>query len=314
MKLLFVGDLHLRGQNPRNRRGSYYDDCFAKLSEIKDLSVLYNAPVVHTGDLFDSPMVSYSVFGALADYLSGFSPVWFAVPGNHDLIAHNLDKVSRTPFGALTKLGYVQADKVIGTSYEIRGVGFDPTLDRDLHEYKVTFLTDKCRVLVVHGMLLPQRPVFDKYSYVEDVAEVTQADVVLSGHYHSAFITEAKGKKFINPGAVMRINASEEEIKRMPHVVLFDTDNGKTEILPLKVAKPGDEVLDRSAIVLNNDRDAHMQEFLLSLDYTSESRFLNMQEIMEKIIKDEKLDPNITTIAMNKLSEVREASRERKSI
>ena len=191
MRFLIVGDLHFRGTNPRSRIGDYQADMLAKVDEVCRIAKERHAQVLHVGDLFDSPGVSYGVFGALDNILQKYDP-WMTIPGNHDLWGHSLSTLPRTPYGALAASGIINdihADQYVRLDSDaIIGVGFDHTLDRDYHEYKPEFPTD-CRrkILMVHGMLMMREPPFDRFSTVDEAAKVTTADIVLTGHYHEPF-------------------------------------------------------------------------------------------------------------------------------
>lgn len=318
LKLLIVGDLHLRGQNPRSRKGDYLKDCFEKLNEVANIARNNNAEIIQVGDMFDSPGASYSVTGELADCFIKNSITPFVIAGNHDIFGHNLTTLDRTPLGLLFTLGIVErVNSLVGFGmdmFECIGRDFDHTLDTDYSEYiNLPFSdTSTVKILVIHGMLLPESPGFDmKHSTIEKVSQVTNADVIISGHYHLPFIKRVNGKLFINPGAVMRMSATESEIGRMPHVVLLDTDglidpNYTPDIIPLKCAKPGEEVLDRSHIEINEARNESMEKFISSLEATGESKFLNIQQIIEDIAIKEGVDKDIIDAALERLAAARE--------
>jgi len=298
MKLLLVGDIHFRGSNPRNRVGDYLKDCLSKIDEVQSIAERHDAHIVQTGDIFDSPSISYGVFGKFVESLR---LPWFAIAGNHDIFAHNLSTLDRSPIGVLYKTKKVKPVEELG----LLGVSFDYTVDLDLHEYKPQFGSGT-KVLVVHGMLLEHKPVFDKYTLIDEVCKITTADVIISGHYHLPFEVIKHGKLFINPGALMRMSATEEEIQRIPHVVLLNTELMVYTIIPLTCAKAGSEVLDREAILENREREERMAQFIASLEFTSESRFLNLQEIIERVIANEGYVSDVCTQALDNLARARE--------
>lgn len=298
-KFLVVGDIHVKGANPRNRKDNYLETCLTKVQEVVDIANMYDIPVIQTGDIFDSPVVSYGVLGALAEIIKTTKQPWYCVAGNHDLIAHNISTLPRTGYGVLCSTGIIQ--NITDTIPFLRGVPFNYTVDKDYSEYKVEFPeTKNLKLLVCHTMILPDTPIFERYSLIDNI--VTDADIIISGHYHLPFTKSYNGKTFINPGALTRLSATEEEIKRMPKVVLLDCVTGKFDYITLKTAKTGVDVLDREAITENKAREEAMENFLASLSYNSESRFMNLQEIIERVGDD----PEIVNKALSKLSEARE--------
>jgi DNA repair protein SbcD/Mre11 len=310
MRLLIVGDLHFRGTNPRSRRGDYQADMLAKVDEVCRIAKERHAQVLHVGDLFDSPGISYGVYGALAGVLQKYDP-WLAVPGNHDIWGHSLSTLPRTPYGALDAsdiIHDIHGSPVVWSDRDaVIGVGFDHTLDHDYHEYKPVF-PDDCRrkILVVHGMLMMSEPPFERYSLVDEAAKVTTADIVLTGHYHEPFSIILNDKLFLNPGSLCRMSATDAEISRTPHVVLLDPESMYTEWIPLECAKPGSEVLDRSVIEESKERSEKMESFLASLEFASGSRMLNLQEIIDRIVAVEGASYEVVEMITQKLAAARE--------
>ena len=314
MKFIIVGDIHLRGNNPRSRKGDYQEDMLNKIKEVNDLAVEHKATVLQVGDLFDSPSVSYGVFGKLAAILN-MHPPWFTISGNHDIFGHSLETLARTPYQALVSseiIKNVESDVFYddnGTKIEVVGVSFDNTLDKTMYEYKPTYIyQDSIKILMVHGMLLPHTPPFERYSLISEVARVTTADIIISGHYHMPFIHKENNKMFINPGALCRMSASKEEMQRTPSVVLTNTNHNPVmpQIIPLKCAKPSEDVLDRTIIEETNERTEMMEKFISSLEFTSESRFMNLSDIIESIARQDNIPEQIINKAMEKLAQARE--------
>lgn len=191
------------------------------------------------------------------------------------------------------------------SNIQVTGRGFDYTLDTDYSEYIVPD-HDGLKILVVHGMLLPESPPFDmKHSLVSEVAKRTNADVVVTGHYHLPFTYRINGKLIFNPGALMRISASISDINHRPKAVLLNTDTLYAKDIYLEV-KPADEVLDRTKIEADTQRELDMQRFINSLTVTGETRFMDIQRIVESIAEKENLHPTIVREALNRVSIARE--------
>ncbi|MDJ1630995.1 hypothetical protein QNN00_14240 [Bacillus velezensis] len=111
--------------------------------------------------------------------------------------------------------------------------------------------------------MLDHTPPFDRFTLIKDVE--TTADLVLTGHDHTGYgiYERADGKTFVNCGAICRLSASQTEITRKIEVLLIDIQNRKydLELIPLQSAKPGEEILDRSAIEREQERQYAMEEF-----------------------------------------------------
>jgi DNA repair exonuclease SbcCD nuclease subunit len=307
---LIVGDIHIRGDNPRNRIGNYFEDCKQKLNEVFEIAEKENATIIQVGDFFNSPSTSISVVSEIVTLLRDNKayPI-YTVAGNHDIFAHNLSTLNRTPLGFMLEqsfLYHVDDLENMDTGIDFIGRDFDFMTDSDYSEYVTPEHPGKLQILVVHGMLMEKSAPF-KHSLMEEVAKITAADVIISGHYHLPFKRIYRGKLFINPGALMRMSATEEEMSRVPQVVLIDTDNWENcKEIPLKCAKSGIEVLDRTAIEINEEREENMALFISSIENTGEQKFMNLQEMMEQIASQDNLDTLIIKEALERLSKVRE--------
>jgi len=317
-KILLVGDLHLRGDNPRNRKGNYFQDCLAKLEEVFDIAQRYGAMIVQVGDVFNSPSTSISVVSDFAYFLQGHERRIYTVPGNHDIFAHNIETLPRTPLGMLLRLEIMETASRTMWDFDLRGVPFDHTLDHDGHEYVNIDFTDKDRpnILVIHGMLLPRSPGFEmRHTLIEDVAKTANADIVVSGHYHQPFMQRTNGKLFINPGALMRISATHEEIERTPQVVLLDTDRAlDTDYMPVAIpltcARPGEEVLDRTQLETEETREENMRKFVGLLEQHGEEKFINLQSLIEGIANAHHLGQDVIEEALARIAKIREQKKE----
>ena len=121
---------------------------------------------------------------------------------------------------------------------------------------------------MVHGMLL-DKPFIKgiPYTLIEDIVN-TKAHITLSGHYHSGFgIVKTHDKYFINPGSLVRITNSLIEVDRIPKVALIDLgEDIHVELLQLKSAAKGIDVLDRKEIENHIFKSERLFEFKQSVD------------------------------------------------
>ncbi|WP_371366252.1 hypothetical protein SRRS_06940 [Sporomusa rhizae] len=321
MKFLFVGDLHLRGTNPRNRIDDYKEAVKAKLREVFALAVQHQVKaILCPGDIWDRPEVS---IGVLVEFMQVFRecPVdFYTCAGNHDIHGYNLDTYDRTSLRLLAELvpkfHVIHEDSVwfndgIFANCNV-AVSFSPysgKMDREGYGYDYPHDVGESllRIHIAHGMLLDHTPPFDRFTLIQDVQ--TTADLILTGHDHHGFgiYRRADGKVFCNPGSLTRISASTGEMERPIQVALIDVHD-KTDftidLLPLKSAKPGSEVLDRSKIEADQKRQYAMEEFAALIQTgTGEKVLLNINDIVESIAATEKLAPEVVQKTLAKIHE-----------
>jgi exonuclease SbcD len=330
IKLIFTGDWHIRGTNPRNRLGDYRADIKDKLREVFQLAKNTEAAaIVVPGDIFDRPEVSIAVLLEFAEVLNESEVPILTTPGNHDIYGYNLATYWRsslrllemlvpklTVFTETTQRHHLKAgttEVVISfTPYsakmDINGYGYDPNTDID--PALLTGLSKNTyKIHVAHGMLLDHVPPFDRYTFIQDA--YTTADLVLTGHDHTGYglYKRPDGKLFCNPGSLTRLAASVNEIGRTVRVALIAVNGHEStqQFINLAAAKPGDEVLDRSKIDLDKKRIYAMETFsTLIQSKTGDKVLLDVNQIMEEIAKLEGAAPHIVKAALEIIDQQRE--------
>lgn len=314
MKLLFIGDLHLRGTNPRNRIDNYWEAVSAKLREVFALAERHQVrAILCPGDVFDRPEVATGVLLEAMELFRHCPVNFYTCPGNHDIYGYNLETYMRTSLRLLSEL-VPRLRIMLGPAryrYDDVAVTFMPysgRMDHDGYGYSPALRLPDTRlhIHVAHGMLLDHTPPFDRFTLIQDVQ--TEADIVLSGHDHTGFgvYHRADGKIFCNPGSLTRMSASINEIERTVQVALLDTDTRNIDLIPLQSAKPGSEVLDRSKIEADQKRQYAMEEFAALIQTGSGERvLLNIGDIVATIATQEQLPAEVVTATLKKIEEQR---------
>ncbi len=328
MKLLYFGDPHIRGTNPRNRKDDYKEALKNKFREIFSLAKYKEVEAIITpGDIFDRPEVTNGVLLEFADVLKESPVPIYTTAGNHDIYGYNLDTYNRTSLRVLElivpQLEVINDNTknvILNDSYTKVALSFQPySQDIDKNGFGYSPVNpegdDYFKIHTAHGMLLDHDPkVFDRFTYIGDVK--TEADLVLCGHDHLGFgrYDRADGKAFLNCGAICRLSASEAEIERTVNVALItvtgdeqDNHTAEIELIPLQSAKPGDEVLDRSKIEAEQKRQYAMEEFSsLIQDKQGNKAVVDVNAIVEAIAEKEKYEPDVIQIALEKIAEAKE--------
>lgn len=254
MKILFLTDTHFTGKAPSSRIDDIQETILNKLLDVKKIIEDEAIDIVlHGGDMFHTPDVSNQFTGKIANILKEYNAPMYVLPGNHDIYGYNTNTLGNTKLGLLEKTGVIkiidrQSPIVLndnGFKIGIEGQEYHGHIDEDMTEdFKIYNLNVDYNILLTHSMLLDHK--FHesvKHTLIQDV--ITQADLVLAGHYHPGF----KEKKiddvwFFNPGGMLRVDASTEIVKSMPRIVVFDIQKDKFnyKYVELPSAKPGNEV------------------------------------------------------------------------
>lgn len=316
MKYLFTGDWHLRGTNPRNRVDDYKSAVITKLREIFMIAEKEDVrAIIIPGDIFDRPEVSIGVLLEFVEVIRECKIKIITTAGNHDIYGYNLDSYNRSSLKLLEMLVpnfkvfldptevFLDGDNEVSITF----CPYDVRMDHDGYGYSPgKNLEAKVHIHVAHGMLLDHEPPFDKFTLIKDVN--TTADLVLTGHDHTGFgiYKRADGVIFCNPGSISRMSASITEIERPIQIALIDIVDAKIDIklLPLESARPGNEILDRSKIESEKQRQYAMEEFAaLIQDSTGGKVLLNINDIVEAIATQESFDADVIKKTLEKIEE-----------
>lgn len=339
VKFIVTGDLHWTGKNPKARIDDYKLALKDKLIDIFQSAIVNKCQgVIIPGDVFDSPGASLSIISELGSILYSCArmdvktnpnvvtnPVLpmkiYTIGGNHDFYAGNESSMNRTPYGLLQQFNILtHLNELVfpGKGIVLQGHSYHAEItDRDINyylPYESDFYDDlpPVKILVTHGMLLDKSPGYEiRHTLMSEVAAHPNApDVLINGHEHNGFgIKNINNTLFINPGSIGRIKATEENINRIPQVALLTIpENGEpfAELIPLKSAKPGIEVLSREHIEQEKKRRSITDDFMKLLTEEGESNYQDLEEIMAGIAERESLPPHIAKEGLRRLEEARE--------
>lgn len=321
MRFLYFTDTHIRGTNPQNRIDTFPETLHKKITEVMDIAKKYKVDVVlHGGDIFDRPDISPSLVREFVLLLNKSSFPIYAVAGNHDIYGQNPLTINRTMLGLLDSTGIIniiEQDEIKlldDGDMKIQLTGRSYSYGMDSNDKTRSYVVKKDEkvdfaVHMVHGMLL-EKPFFKDMSYtlIEDILD-TQADMTLCGHYHTGFgIKNLDGKYFVNPGSLVRINNSVNELLRMPKVVVFDIQKSGINVkeVMLKSALPGHQVLDRSRLEAMSFKERKLAEFVQSVYSTGQYNTVDVTRIIEQISQQDNLKQEVVKEALRRIGFVEE--------
>ncbi|SHE33981.1 metallophosphoesterase family protein [Caloramator proteoclasticus] len=315
MKFLFFTDTHIRGTNPRARLDDFEKTLYNKFEELLSYVRLNNIDyVLFGGDLLDRPDVSLSVMQKFIDVLNKFPKPIYMVLGNHDIYGQNPNTVNRTIIGILETLGivWILDDKPVELNdgkVKIKITGSSFTYDIDVDSSKSKYITNKgeCDYLIhiAHGMLM-EKPFIKEvpHTTIDEIIQRTEADITLCGHYHTGYgIIKIENKYIVNPGAIVRINNSIAEIKRQPSFAVIDiNENISVYIEKLKSAPRGEDILDRSFIKIQEQREILFNNIIQTVNTYGEFEMLSINQIVEEVAKKESIPDEIKKEVLDRLT------------
>jgi exonuclease SbcD len=264
---LFATDAHVRGSSPEGRIDDFPEAVLDKLRQIGELARTEGSEaVVFGGDMFHEPDPATSVVTSVIRILKGYPCPIYTVWGSHDVFGYSEQTLKRSALGVLIEahvLRMLDARKATQVGpFDLVGLSHSYTLDRTEGAYDLSRLELQgtrgkgILVEVVHGMLLakPFKVALD-YTLIGNVH--TDAQVVLSGHYHPGFGTVRLGKTvFCNPGSLGRLeNTAANRTRRVCVAEVMDVE-GDVNVVHVELStRLGTEVFDDRIVEVDDKRE-----------------------------------------------------------
>lgn len=247
---------------------------------------------------------NFSLIKAYENY-----PSLIGVLGNHEMPGGNYNEEAhkQTPYYLFEKIGiplmkFVTKENPIifetedGLKIAITGTNYHLDIDKPGYEddYIVEEKLGDIHIHIVHGFLTEKyKGKMFHHTLVKDIAHKTKADITLTGHDHIGFdLMEVDGKYFLNPGAILRLSNDKKEMNREIKVYSLEItkENGVVfEKIPLKSAKKGTEILDRSKIEKSKAKKKLLEEFKQKVRAGTESNSIDIISFINSFKENEEL-------------------------
>lgn len=289
--LILSSDWHLTDQTPPCRTDDYLETQADKYDQIRTLQEKYKIPILVAGDIFDfwkpSPFLLRWALDNLPDDI-------YAIPGNHDLPAHNIGRYEESGFGVLEAAGKVRWVREAGkgsASFKkgfgiIYGYHYGKEIDPDPLYFELG-----TSVAMIHQFVYKGRAPFPgaqgKLSGI--LKQTSKYDLVLIGDNHKPFTHREGNTLYVNPGSLTRRKA--DQINHKPRVYLYYAESNEIEPVYLSIDP---SAVSRFHLDKNKERDERIDSFVnklkgnfdLSLDFEENLRdFLKVNKISNYIEK-----------------------------
>ena len=326
MKILYFTDPHVMGKNPRSRKDEFPRTILDKLDWVLGYADRNGiTTVLCGGDLFHRPDTAESVVNDVIDVVKRYPSITiYGVGGNHDFYGYNPDTIPRTMLGILDKTGIYKLIKPgevhkIGNVI-ITGQHADYRLDRGNEwGYVGTAKSNDwgCpgaspmvtySIHISHGFLTDHKwPDMVPHTVIDDIQDKVKCDLLLTGHDHHGFGIIKRGEKtFCNPGALGRISAAVGEMNRDVNVCVIDTDTFEVSLIPVSIALPADEILDRAELEKEKEQERGMNMFIAEVGEFS-VEVSGTLEVIEAIAGREELDEAVIAESIKRIEIAHEA-------
>lgn len=308
-KYMFIADTHIKGVNPINRKGDFYQDIMFKIDEIIEKAKINEVKaIIHCGDVYDSANVSLLMIDDFIDKIEKAKIKMYINPGNHDLIAHYWNNSKSSALAHIFRRSdyIIKLDKLFDKDNNvlIQGFPYYHNCESDIKEKGIYADIDKrfkgYKIAVTHAMIVKKLFPFEIMQILDKDIK-TNFDTIICSHYHLAEgINEMDGVRFVRLPVLGRTSIRETRIK--PSVAIFDTETKKIEIIPLTSAKKGSEVFDLEKVEKSKSYADEVDKFINSLT-AEKMEQLDLLGIIEKLAKDNNLDETIKKCVISRIGE-----------
>lgn len=315
---LFIPDTHFDNRTPGSRIDDYLSTTMEEFYEIlymaRKLKCHY---IVHLGDVFHRPdpmgVCRNQVLEALSHDLSG--EPWefdkFVVVGNHDTGNCTYD-LKYSALGTLIKVGAIQ--KVdYSEKYGVAFGHFEKNIEKNIKEGM--FLTQPAVIWATHAMVLKQGG-GEQGEYVEfsKTDFNPECKLLINGHVHAASSDEKNGVQFINPGSIARNELNDDNLYKVPQVVVVDYYRDGSKIRcsyqPLKNIKPGSDIFNYIEVKKEKLRVKEVGEYMEQIaNMTTLNLTDNLFESLRLSGIKKQVDEDIIDLAIQELKIVEDADK-----
>ena len=283
--LILTADWHLREDTPTCRTDDFQVAQWEKVRFVVDLSLKYDIPIVHAGDLFNHWKPSPALLSKTIEEFRKLKQPFYTIYGNHDLPQHNLDLQYKCGIYTLIQAGVVE---LLDGTHWLQNPEH-PSLVWGNGKYPSRH--DKT-ILVWHVMtyqgVKPWPGVVDTPAGGL-LRKYPEYDLILTGHNHKTFIETYEDRILVNPGSLTRQSA--DQMDHVPAVYLwFNEDNSVKRIkLPFK-----EGAVTREHISSVEERNERLEAFIQKLDgkwdieasfVENLERFLKVNDVREDVRK-----------------------------
>jgi len=295
---LAVGDLHLCHTKPAIRDcDDWYGVMAYYLEQLTDCAEKYDVPILCAGDVFDHWNSSPELINFAIDYL----PEMYAVPGQHDLPYHGMDRITKSAFWTLVRAGKIRP--IAGLEQvndELNVNGFPWGVEVRSRER-----TGEPVIALVHAYIWQKGAGFSTApdsQHTSGWKERLQGyDLAIFGDNHQGFTAAVGGCLVYNCGAFIR--RSKTELKTKPAIGLVHGDGSVTrKHMTIKVDRFfEDEVPDKD----KEDEIEAMAEFVSSLN-SLELASIDFCSQLRRVLEEEDVREPVKQLVRQILDDIRQ--------
>jgi DNA repair exonuclease SbcCD nuclease subunit len=247
---VYCSDSHIANRPPEKRIDDYNKAIRAKWQWIINYAIRKKADgIICGGDLCHTHKTSDELLYRWVEMMRKSGLPFYYLYGNHDIQAGNVSYIEKTNMGLLSQHDWfheLDAEKLIEFS-DCYLTGINYSHDKECAEtfdwQEGNLLPDvkrdksKCMVLVTHAMITNKQILVGTKIRATDVKDiVTNADILLNGHFHDGHPEVVHSGalehtyKICNPGSIARMNLKEARDGHGPRIAYITINRRGSKI------------------------------------------------------------------------------------
>jgi len=289
MKLVLLSDIHGTSKIPKARIDNPIYAFKRKIEFVFKTADKLNAPILHAGDLFNSPRDIFALFKFLSITAKYPNVKFYTIYGQHDLYFRNKNTLHN--LGILSKAGII---KILNNK---RAIDLKSSNNETISAYgsgwkdKITIpIQHSFNVLAIHSSITTESLWQGmKYNTAKSFIEKHPFDLIICGDIHRDFIYKTDDKRIIcNTGPLMRLEATQYNLQHKPKLYIFDTEKRtiKTIVIPHADAN---QVLSKKHLEIVETNDALGNIYINSKDVEEIKVIEIINMLIQKSNKEERL-------------------------
>jgi DNA repair exonuclease SbcCD nuclease subunit len=294
MKFILLSDIHGTDKTPIARKDNIAETFEKKFTFIIDYANKHNCSILQAGDLSDSSR-NWSTLCFLSKQLSRMlSNQFLTVFGQHDMYMRSKPE-SKTP---TTMLALINAGLV-------QPLGSNPICFEDVGE---PYFESVCvygsswqekipkpeegagkNILVLHSSISVAKE-YPGHEFIKPLffmKKHPEFDLILVGDIHRQFEIEYKGRRLINTGPLLRLQATTYNMTHRPCFYVWDSKYNSIERVLVPHAK-AQEVLSREHLENNKTTRPELEQFISKIKTLTSIRQLRQEKIKQYLISNVK--------------------------
>ena len=322
-KFLYFTDSHYQVSSPARRSDDYFQAVTAKFEEIAKIAIDKKVDFLITGgDTYNSPSPTPQVVRNFIRVFKDVPAVKIACLGNHEMLGHQVASVEDRMIGLLRDLRNDYPFRFLSNDEKSGNIASYADPDSDIRidvmdyfhgiEGALAQMTGKVvqnAILAPHANIVRAPAIFPDHVRMDDLQ--LPYEIILCSHYHPqlGYYTNKWGNTFVSPGALSRGAISIDDLVRVPSVAFFgiDTEKGivSPEILPLKCARPSEEVFDLESVREERQNETRLDEFIAQVKLGKlQTTSYDLQAFVQAISESEGASEEVKGEAMRALADV----------